>query len=103
MKTCPPLTSVGRRSDGFTQYQDTIGINKPSYHTRNTPRRTVRYIQQYSEHTQRYLRPCSVTDACVAGVYLNCIAAGAPHCHVLLDPHDTPPHAHELCCDYDTE
>ena len=46
MKTCPPLTSVVRRSDGFTQYQNTPGINKPSYHIRIPPHKTVRYIQQ---------------------------------------------------------
>ena len=45
-----------------------------------------------------YLRPCSGADTRVAGVRINCIAAGAPHCHVFLDPHETPSHAHELCC-----
>ena len=52
VKTCPPLTSVVRRSDGFTQYQNTPGINKPPYHIRIPPHKTVRYILQYSEHTQ---------------------------------------------------
>ena len=58
MKTCPPLTSVVRRSDGFTQYQNTPGINKPSYLIRIPPHKTVRYTQQYSELTQQ--PPCSV-------------------------------------------
>ena len=49
-----------------------------------------------------YLRPCSVTDVRVAGVHVNCIAAGAPHYYVLLDPHETPSHAHELLCGYAT-
>ena len=55
VKTCLPLTSVVRRSDGFTQYQNTPGINKPSYHIRIPPRKTVRYT--YSS-TPSILRVC---------------------------------------------
>ena len=50
-----------------------------------------------------HLRPGSGTDACVPGVHLDCIAAGAPYCHVLLDPYETPSYGYELCCGYDTE
>ena len=32
-----------------------------------------------------HLRPTSGTDACVPGVHVNCIKAGAPYCHVLLE------------------
>ena len=33
-----------------------------------------------------HLRSSSGTDACVPSVHVDCVAAGAPHCHVLLDP-----------------
>ena len=47
------------------------------------------------------LRAGSGTDTCVSGVHIGCIAAGAPHCHMFLNPHETPSNAHELCCGYD--
>ena len=37
-----------------------------------------------------YLRAGSRTDACVSGVHISCIAAGAPHSHILLNPHEAP-------------
>ena len=43
------------------------------------------------------------TDAWVSGVHIGCIAAGALHCRMFLDPHDAPSNAHELCCRYDPE
>ena len=33
-----------------------------------------------------HLRRGSGTDTCVPGIHVHCIAAGAPHCHVLLIP-----------------
>ena len=53
MKKCPPPTSVVHRSDGFTQYQNTPGLNKPSYDIRIPPHKTVRYVYEYSEHTHQ--------------------------------------------------
>ena len=50
-----------------------------------------------------YMRPYSGEDARVAGVYVNCIAAGAPHCHMFLYPHELPSHAHKRFCGYDPE
>ena len=50
-----------------------------------------------------HLRPGSGTTSCVPGVYVDCIATGARHCHVLLDPYETPSHDHELYCRYYTE
>ena len=50
-----------------------------------------------------HLRPDSGTDACVPGVHVDCIAAGAQNCYVLLDPCEAPFHAPDLCCRYDTE
>ena len=47
-----------------------------------------------------HLRAGSGTDACVPGVHIGCIAAGAPHCHMFLNPHETPSNAHEFCCGY---
>lgn len=32
-----------------------------------------------------HLRPGSVTNSCVSGVHVDCIAAGPPHCHVFLN------------------
>ena len=50
-----------------------------------------------------YLRPCSATDARVASVHVNCIAAGAPHCQVFPYPNEPPSHALKLFCGYDPE
>ena len=43
-----------------------------------------------------YLSAGSRTDTCVSGVHIGCIAAGTPHCHLLLDPYEAPSHTHEL-------
>ena len=48
-----------------------------------------------------HLRAGSGTDACVSGVHIGCIAAGAPYYHMFLNPHEAPSNAHELCCGYD--
>ena len=37
-----------------------------------------------------HMRPGYGTDACVPGVHVDCIAAGAPHGHVLLNPYEAP-------------
>ena len=50
-----------------------------------------------------HLRLGSGTNACVPGAHVDCIAAGAPHCHVLVNPCEVPSHVHKLCCRYDTE
>ena len=50
-----------------------------------------------------HLRPGSGTDACVPGVHVDCTAAGAPLCYVLLKPYEASSNVHELCCRYDTE
>ena len=49
------------------------------------------------------LRPCSGTDACMAGVDFGCTIAVATNCSMLHDPHESPHQADELCCWYDTE
>lgn len=46
---------------------------------------------------------CSGTDACEAGVRVDCIAAGAHHCHVSLNPHEAPSNARELYRGYNEE
>ena len=33
-----------------------------------------------------HLRPGSGAGACVSGVHVDCVAAGAPHCHVFIQP-----------------
>ena len=48
-------------------------------------------LQSAGDHVEKslvlvHLRSSSETDACVPGVHVDCVAAGAPHCHVLLDP-----------------
>ena len=48
-----------------------------------------------------HLRAGSGTDTCVSGVHFGRIAAGAPHCHMFLNPHEAPSNAHEHCCGYD--
>ena len=45
-----------------------------------------------------HLRTGSGTDTCVSGVHIGCIAAGAPHCHIFLNPHETSSNSHELSC-----
>ena len=37
-----------------------------------------------------HVRPGSGTDACVPGVHVDCIAAGTPHCHALVEPYKAP-------------
>ena len=39
----------------------------------------------------------------MTGVHVDCIAAGAPPCDVLLNPYEVHSHYHELPCRYDTE
>ena len=43
-----------------------------------------------------HLRASSGTDTCVSGAHIGCIAAGAPHCHMLLNRHETPSIAHTM-------
>lgn len=43
-----------------------------------------------------HMRPGFATYKCVPGVHVSCIAAGAPYCHVLLDPYGGSSHSHEL-------
>ena len=50
-----------------------------------------------------HLRPGSGTKACALDVHADCIAAGAPHCHVFLHLYETPSDAYVFCLGYDTE
>ena len=54
----PPGTSGVGPGDGYIEYSNIPGINKPSYHIRIPPHTAVRYSQLYSEHNQH--PPCSV-------------------------------------------
>ena len=42
-----------------------------------------------------HLRPGSGAGACVSGVHVNCISAGAPRRHMFLNPHEAPSNSHE--------
>ena len=43
-----------------------------------------------------HVRHGSGADACVSGVHVACIAAGAPRCRVFFNPHEAPSNPHEL-------
>ena len=43
-----------------------------------------------------HLCPGYGEDVCVSGVHVDCIAAGAPTCHVFLNPHEAPSISHEF-------
>lgn len=50
-----------------------------------------------------HLLPVPGADACVSGIRVDCIAAGASRRHVFLDTHEAPPNSHGFLYGYDTE
>lgn len=99
-----PVWSVPKTSSPYDGAHAQVPVFRrwfPALHLVNRPeplQRAGDYIEK--RMVLDHLRPGSVMNSCVPGVHVDCIAAGPPHCPVLLNPDIVSSNAHDLRCGY---